>query len=321
MLLTSGTVASAKHINARKRIYAPYLFLPAREINSRAPNSTTPAPETDMLSISQQSGIKLFTLAFIVSSGNDCHAAWYRNLPLTRENAIADEISRFRKSGGDVILSFGGEAGLELAQVCKDVPSLQAQYQAAIDKYKVRILDFDIESSAILDPASVDRRNQALANLQAANHDLLISYTLAVLPTGLLPNGVDLLKNAASHGVTIGNINIMTMDYETTFNPNAMGQNAIDAANAAIKQLQALNIDAPLGLTPMIGMNDVSPQVFTLADAKNLLRYAKSNGRISRIAMWSVARDRACPGTQRVLPDCSGLPQSPFSFSKIFGKF
>jgi hypothetical protein len=121
--------------------------------------------------------------------------------------------------------------------------------------------------------------------------------------------------------VNTGNVNIMTMDYDTTFTPNAMGQNAIDAANAALKQLQSLGLDAALGLTPMIGMNDVSSQVFTLQDANKMLRYAKSNDRIRRIAMWSVARDRPCAGTPGVASDCSGVEQKPLAFSRVFKKF
>jgi hypothetical protein len=208
VLLPFGAIASAsasaKNGSPRKRLYAPYLFIRALDLGSS---------DNDMVKISRESGIKRFTLAFLVSSGSDCQAAWFPNLPMDQENTLAGQIGRLRKLGGDVILSFGGEGGLELAQVCNDVPSLQAQYQAAIDKYKVRMLDFDIESSAIKDPAAVDRRNQALAKLQAANPGLLISYTLAVLPTGLLANGIDLLKNSLSHGVETDNVNIMTMDY------------------------------------------------------------------------------------------------------------
>jgi hypothetical protein len=308
----SASAATAKTVSPQKRLYAPYLFINAPDMSS---------PGNDMVKISRESGIKRFTLAFLVSSESACQAVWFPNVPMVQEDTIAGQISRLRKLGGDVILSFGGEGGLELAQVCKDVPSLQAQYQAAIDKYKARMLDFDIESSAIKDPVSVDRRNQALANLQAANPGLLISYTLAVLPTGLVANGIDLLKNSLSHGVKTGNVNIMTMDYDTTFAPNTMGQHAIDAANAALQQLQALGLDAPLGLTPMIGMNDVSPQVFTLEDANQMLRYAKSNDRIRRIAMWSVARDQPCVAKQGVAGDCSGVPQKPLAFSRIFKKF
>ena len=321
-LITVNAMALAKRINAKKRIYAPYLFVHdagATPQGAASPNTTSPG--NDIVGMSRQSGIKFFTLAFVVSSGGDCQAVWFPSLPLPQETSMAAQIFQLRKQGGDVILSFGGEDGLELAQTCKDVPSLQAQYQAAIDKYKVHMLDFDIESSAILDPDSIDRRNQALANLQASNPSLLISYTLGVLPTGLLTHGVDLLKNATLHGVVIGNVNIMTMDYSAGFDPNAMGQNAIEAANATIKQLQALNIDAPLGLTPMIGMNDVSLEVFTLDDAEKLTRFAKSNSRVRRVAMWSVERDQPCPAAQAVRPDCSGVPQARFSFSRLFGKF
>ncbi len=309
--------AFARHIDSKAHIFAPYLFMRA---SGSASTSSLPADQ-DMVAISRQSGIKIFTLAFIVSSGPTCQAAWFPDLPLSQETNIAAQISRLRKIGGDVILSFGGEAGTELAQSCADVSDLLAQYQAVIDKYKVRMLDFDIESSAILDPASVDRRNQALRILQSKNPDLLISYTLAVLPTGLLPNGIDLLKNAHSHQVTVGNVNLMTMDYNVTSDPSAMGQNAIDAAQATLKQLQSIGIDAPLGLTPMIGMNDVSPQVFTLDDAEKVFRYAKANNRIRRLSMWAVGRDQQCKGPQSVLPDCSGVPQPPFAFSKLFGKF
>jgi hypothetical protein len=336
LLFSFGAVASAsaseKHPNPQKRVYAPYLFILAPDKNAPAKVSSDqslPSPispsdmsaNNDMVKISRESGIKRFTLAFLVASGSDCQAAWFPSLPLAQENTIAGQIAQLRKSGGDVILSFGGEGGLELAQVCKDVPSLQAQYQAVIDKYQVRMLDFDIESSAIKDPVSIDRRNQVLANLQAANPGLLISYTLGVLPTGLVPEGIALLKNSVSHGVKIGNVNIMTMDYDPNFDPKVMGQHAINAANATIQQLQSLGIDAPLGLTPMIGINDVSPQVFTLEDARKMMRYAKSNGRIRRIANWSVARDRACTGTKGLASDCSGVPQAPFAFSQIFQKF
>lgn len=41
-----------------------------------------------------------------------------------------------------------------------------AHYQAVIDLYKLRWLDFDIEGQAVAQPASYDRRNRVLAHLQ-----------------------------------------------------------------------------------------------------------------------------------------------------------
>ena len=51
-------------------------------------------------------------------------------------------------------------------------PALQAAYQAVIDKYKAKVLDLDIEHTAIEDPVSIDRRSQALTALAAANPGL-----------------------------------------------------------------------------------------------------------------------------------------------------
>jgi hypothetical protein len=41
-----------------------------------------------------------------------------------------------------------------------------AAYQGAIDLYKLRWIDFDVEGQAVAQPASVDRRNQAIKRLQ-----------------------------------------------------------------------------------------------------------------------------------------------------------
>jgi chitinase len=101
-----------------------------------------------------------------------------------------------------------------------------------------------------------------------------------------------------------------------------MGRNAIDAAVATEKQLASLGSNATIGITPMIGVNDVASEVFSLADARALLAYAKSDPRISRLSMWSVARDNGnSAGAHYASPDSSGITQSPFEFSGIFNGF
>jgi repressor of nif and glnA expression len=59
------------------------------------------------------------------------------------------------------------------------------------------------------------------------------------LPTGLVDSGLNLLKNAIADGVDVRVVNIMTMDYGSSFPPDKMGQNAIDAGNCLIGQLKA----------------------------------------------------------------------------------
>jgi hypothetical protein len=281
----------------------------------------------NLAQISQQSGIKTFTLAFIIDNGG-CGAGWAGlgvilpadNFP--DQSTMLQRINALRSAGGDVIISFGGANGIELGQSCGSAAAAQAQYQAVINKYNVKMLDFDIEGAPIADTAAVDRRNAALAGLQAANPGLVISYTLPVLPSGLTQDGVNLLANAKSHGVKVSVVNVMAMDYggASIADPNKMGQNAIDAANNTLNQVHSVGLSSTMGITPMIGRNDVSPEVFTLNDAQTVVNFAKPNGNVTRLAVWSVGRDNGgCSGV--VSPTCSGISQNTWDFSHIFEPF
>jgi Glycosyl hydrolases family 18 len=274
----------------------------------------------------KQSGVKYFTLAF-VTAGSGCQADWGGIIPMSDNYLIAD-VNALRALGGDVIVSFGGASGIELAQACTSVETLQREYQAVIDKYNLTGIDFDVEGGAVSDAAANDRRNKAIAALQAYarahNRELKVSFTLPVLPSGLEPSGTALLQNALLNSVEISAVNIMAMDYGAIADPNQMGQNAVSAANGVISQLATLypgktlpQRQAMMGITPMIGLNDVAPEIFTTADAATLLSYAQSNN-ISRLGMWSVTRDKQCPAAPAVSPTCSGINQQPFDFSVIF---
>src|SRR5439155_25987559 len=122
---------------------------------------------------------------------------------------------------------------------------------------------------------SVDRRNQALHNLQVANPGLRVSYTLAVDRTGLPSAQINLLNNAKANGVTVNDVNIMAMDYGPCYTD--MGQAAVDAASATRNQLSANGISANVGVTPMIGVNDTTCENFTTTDANVLVNYTKAN--------------------------------------------
>jgi len=300
------------------RFYAPYILL----------SRTTP----DLPRIAADSGIRYFTLAFIIdtpkpdvadkNAAGQCLAAWGGRTPLAQESTLAPVIDSLRQQGGDVLISFGGEAGKELALGCDTPTALQAQYQAVVDKYKATVLDLDIEGEAIKDSASVDRRNSALAALQTANPTLQVSYTLPVATTGLTPAGIALLNNAMTHGVRIAVVNIMTMDYGGQADPFAMGTHAITAANGTAAQMLDNGVRARIGIIPMIGINDTKPESFTLSDAQLVEDWAQANPVITRMSMWAVSRDAPCPDTQaRPSNSCSGVPQQPYEFSKIFRDF
>ena len=287
-------------------------------------------PTPSLSGIAITTGQKYFSLAFIVA-GSGCQANWGGYYTMAQNFEVSD-VAALRAQGGDVIVSFGGANGTELALACSTVATLQAQYQAVIDKYNLTRVDFDVEGSALGNTTSIDRRNKAIAALQAAaasaGKTLVVQYTLPVLPTGLTSQGVGLLQNALTNGVNIGVVNVMTMDYGSYYDPNQMGAYAVDAMNATISQVAALygaaktdaEVRSMIGVTPEIGLNDVTPEVFTLGDASTVLAAAQSAG-IGMLTFWSTGRDQQCPGAPVVSGTCSGIIQSPWAFTTIFQLF
>jgi len=298
---------------------------------------TTLWPPTDLTDASAASGVKAFTLAFIVNgdTAGSCNASWGGYYSLA-DNFLVDEVARLRSQGGDVVVSFGGAANRELALTCASVDALVGQYQAVIDNYGLTGIDFDVEGSASADSASIGRRSQAIATLQsrarAAGRRLDVSLTLPVLPSGLTVDGLNVVRSARDAGATISVVNVMAMDYGDWAAPNPagkMGQYAIDAANSLFGQLRGVYPSASdaslwkmVGITPMIGTNDVSPEVFTTTDAQQVTDFATGH-HIGRIAMWSANRDSQCPGGVEAWPEntCSGVLQFPWQFSKAFNRF
>jgi hypothetical protein len=278
----------------------------------------------NLLTIQRISEIKIFTLAFVLSPG-DCSAAWQgvgsiTNDMLPNGRTILSLVQSLRAIGADVIISFGGAKGDEPALHCPDAASLTAVYQSVIDRYKVKALDFDIEGDEVLDQRSIQRRNQALVALRAANPGLTISYTLPALPSGLDVNGLAVLTSAKRDGFNPDVINVLAMNYGASVdNGGQMGQDAVLASSNTALQVKAAGLTSRIGIIPMIGVNDVSSEVFTLADARLLASFAASNADIARLSMWSVSRDNgSCAGATAAVPTCSGIAQSPYAFSAIF---
>ncbi len=279
-------------------------------------------------SVTQTTGQKYYTLAFI--TGNGCNAEWAGTIPLNETSIylpnLTSDISYIRSQGGDIIISFGGAAGEELAETCTTVSSLQAQYQAVINQYSATHLDFDIEGGEQGDSTTYTRRNQALAALQAANPGLTISFTLPSATTGLLSDSLGLLNNAVAEGVNFNIVNLMTMDYGSA--DSQMGQEAINAANGLYSELQSIfpsksssQLWSMVGITPMIGQNDTPGEIFSLSNASQVLSFAQSN-KIGELSFWEVPRDNGnCAGSTTASDSCSGVSQTPYEFTDLWKPF
>jgi hypothetical protein len=287
-------------------------------------------PTVDLPALARADGVKAYTLGFIVNGQGSCRATWgtYYNLG---DNWMGDQISALRSMGGDVVVSFGGAANQELAQACTTVSTLAAQYQAVIDKYGLTSIDFDVEGAATADPASIDRRSKAIAQLQqggrVAGRRLQVSLTLPVLPSGLTADGLNVVRSARDNGVDVSVVNVMAMDYGGP--SDHMGTDGIQAGTSTRNQLATLypaKTDAQLwamvGVTPMIGQNDIAGEVFTTTDATQLTDFARTN-HLGRLAMWSANRDVQCSQGVKTSVDnlCSGVLQSPNQFAATFGQF
>jgi chitinase len=286
----------------------------------------------DESALAHAAGLKFLTFAFIeAASSTNCTAAWGGLGPVSSDGTLTGYVSNIRTAGGDVIFSFGGASGFELADVCTSVSKLQAQYQKVIDKYGAKRLDFDIEvddADSIDNKAAIDLRNRALAALQKANPGLLISYTLPVDVSGLESNALFVLQSAKKFGVTVHSVNIMTMDYGSPANPRTEGKNAVSSANNTLAQLAQLGLNAGLGIIVLPGKEDTFtssyPEEFTLTDAQTVVTYANAHrSQIDLLSFWELSRDQECPGGGGG-PDentCSSITQQPNQFSHIFEQF
>ncbi|MFI1835245.1 glycoside hydrolase family 18 protein [Streptomyces olivaceoviridis] len=300
----SGTTASAG--------FAPYV-------------DTSLYPAFDLLGAADATGVKNYNLAFLTDGGG-CTPKWGGVTDLTSD-AVAAQIGALRAKGGDVRVSFGGASGSELATTCSSADALAAAYGKAVDSYRLTKVDFDVEGGALPDTAANTRRAQAIAKLQAQHPGLDVSFTLPVMPEGLTQDGVNLLANAKSNGVRINTVNIMAMDYGASYSGDmgTYAEQAATATQAQVKSVLGLSDSAAwkaVAVTPMIGVNDVSSEVFKADDAAQLVDFARSKG-LGWLSMWSATRDKQCAGGTKPTADatCSSVTQEPFAFSKAFGAY
>lgn len=265
-----------------------------------------------------------YNLAFVLAGGDDCAPRWDGRHAIG-DAAVTSRIAKLRRDGGQVRVSFGGASGKELAANCDSAPELAAAYGKALDAAGTTLADFDIEGDELGDSASIALRSKAIARLQKERSGLEVSFTLPVMPSGLGKDGLALLASANDHGVRVSTVNLMTMNYGSSYDGD-MGGYALTAAKAAHTQLKKVfgTSDATawqgMALTSMIGVNDVEGETFTLADAAEVRSFAEQKG-IAWVSMWSTARDRQCAGgaePAKAAADCSGVTQGPGAFGEAF---
>jgi hypothetical protein len=299
--------AVAFSANWPARVFAPFMYIGAND-------------DIKITRCADVCGQKFYTLAFIIAD-HRLNPAWDGRFP-ANGNLYSDQINTIRNRGGDVIVSFGGEGGEELAIAETNVARLEAKYQSVIDQYKFSWLDFDIEGDALHNKRANERRNLVLARLQIKNPGLIISYTLPVDPDGISGDSRSLLSGAKAKGVKVHSVNVMTMDFGAHFSEGRkMSEVSITSAIKAHEQCQLIDPAMQIGLTPMIGQNDQHGEIFTQEDAKVLIKWAEPQPWICSLSFWASNRDAGKSGKKGTDNDTSGIPQKPWEFTSIFQQF
>jgi len=233
-----------------------------------------------------------------------------------------DEVNKLRKAGGDVAISFGGALNTELADApaCTpngDISNLVEAYATVVEATKASHLDFDIEGAGIGSNnmnSGWTYRFKAVIELQKRYPDLKISFTLPVLDIGFTLDGMNFIDLMMKLNAPFEFFNLMTMDYGDEgcdlSQTNAMAKCEISAIQNVAQQMYTTaqtngrlaqygwnsvqDVYPKLGSTPMIGLNDLTNEMYTLDDAKMVYQRVTSDLPLRLWSQWSIWRDAPC---------------------------
>lgn len=296
--------------------FSPYVDVTLNEI-TQWDNTTNSMQPNGLITLVKNSGVKGLHLAFITASGG-CNGTW-NGYPVTSDaNGYGVAVlKQLRQQGTNITVALGGANGTYLEQACTNVNDLLSVYKTIMTAYQPTTLDFDIENAMQGNNAQLDMMMQALVQLKQQYPNLRLSFTLPVMPDGLVSGwGLNVLQRAKNAGLSDYLVNVMAMDYGSSFTAETMGNYAIDAATATFNQLKTLypsQSDAVLwqrvGVTPMIGLNDTMPLNFTLADVQTLSQFANSK-QLGLLSFWSINRDHSCVNANTSITCSSSDPKT-----------
>ncbi len=213
----------------------------------------------------------------------------------------AANVQAFVSAGKKYILSTGGAAG---SFTCGS----DAGFETFVNRYASSSLagvDFDIEAGQ--SQATIDALVARVKASQSRHPGLRWSFTIATeggnTAQALGSAGIMVMNSIRNAGLSNYLVNLMTMDYGSAIAANCtLGSNGkCDMAQSAIQA--AIDLHTYYGtpysqieLTPMIGGNDATDEIFTIANIATMSNFVKSNG-LAGVHFWSLDRDMDCaPG-------------------------
>lgn len=287
-------------------------------MSSSVTGTRLPVVGSGSLVSTQVPNLGAITLAFATG---ECGSENWGGIP--GQAFASANIQRLNSAGVNYVVSTGGQAGVFTCGSATGLSSFIARYNSA---HLVGI-DYDIEGG------QSDAQLQALVNnsaaVQATYPNLRFSFTLATLAAsdgsfgGLNATGDKVVKMLKASSLKNYTVNLMTMDYGSTGSGLCVVVNgSCDMGQSTIQAVK--NLQHTYGLpfskievTPMIGVNDTSSEIFTIADIDDVTTYAEAN-KLAGVHFWSLDRDTPC-SQSTASPTCNSLPStSVLQYTKRF---
>lgn len=298
-----------------------FLFSPYKDVgismnwNTNVISTAVTGTLTPLLSVLPE---KVAAVTWAFATGECGKENWAGMAP---DALAAANVKRFSDANKNYVISTGGAAG---AFTCSTPEGMRSFINRYASKNLVGV-DFDIEAGQ--SAAAIQALVRQVQAVQADYPTLRFSFTIATLgssnrqsatsPYGdLNATGYNVLQALRQYPLDNYTINLMVMDYGAAgpsvcvLNSSGlcdMGQTAIQAAKNLMARfaVPAERIE----LTPMIGVNDVRDELFSLQDTDTLVSWANAN-HLAGVHFWSVDRDTPCSQAY-ASPICSSVTNVP----------
>ena len=292
-------------------VASPYKYLPLH--NDAASNVISVAPDGKPVPYTQLPGAGALTWAFAVG---ECGKETWGGQPAS---AVAEaNVPAFAKAGIGYIISTGGQGAIFTCGSKEGMDAFVARY----DSPQLIGFDFDIEAGQTR--AQIRSLVENIVYAQGKHPRLRFSFTIATHAASdgskrsLNKTAELVLAEVRRSGLRDYVMNLMVMDYgPATKNVCVLGKDRrCDMGASALQAARNVHEKyklpyAQIELTPMIGVNDVIENVFTLEDAAVMVEGVRKLG-MAGVHFWSIDRDLPCtkPATGAEAL-CSTMPSVP----------
>jgi chitinase len=295
---TVGLVAPTANAAVDPVLSAPYLYQ----------WSSPPNP----VSVMQATGVKSFTLAFVLSNGN-CNPQWDGNRSLT--GADITRVNQIRAAGGDALPSIGGWSGNKLGSTCSSASALAGAYQKVINAGQFKAIDLDIENTDEFQNATVqDRILGAIKITKQNNPGVRVVITIPTSVSGPETWGQRLIQRSKDLGAPVDVWTLMPFDFSSGGDMPGKTISAVTGLKNKLKSVFGLSDDAAWrksGLSSMNGHTDNPGEVVSVNDYRAIRDWARTV-HLARLSFWALNRD---------CNNCAGIPQGQYEFTKITANY